>query len=674
MIKNITTSLVFLLLICGTVAGDNWNVTWIPISESIIEKEYIIIVQNLQDVKKDVNISSFFAETNFNISKVEDIEFYEWKLIPYTYTINHYDEINYSEYDFINDTWYIREESIFNFTETIESEKLGWKKCKSNLFGEIGTTKEDNYGFINIPKLNSKNESTGTYNGTKKFKLKFRTPIVYNGKYGSTGKVAILLDNVEYHPYWNTSWLSQKEIILTGDTSGAQTDYQILLNVTYETGMQTDFDDLRFTNDTHEIDSWLESKVNNSYALVWVEFPTTPANGVNQTYYMYYGNAEVINNWDGAATFPSFFYDFEDGTTTGWTEGMTTFEASTTQAKHGLYSLKTQSNSWQYGYDPISAINYPVAYDFYIYSHRNDQVKQFGLASASIADRTNSIYAYASQSGYFGSYNGSSHTNWNVNYNAGQWYHVRIVAYPVTDTYDAYVDDMITPAQTGLSTWGSFSGTIQSVYVRNENSIQYYDSMYIHKYVTNPSSYAFSREKHYTSSIHYNTTNPYNHTIESSGTIIANRSIIVADDINWTAAAVSNDCQMVVTEYNLINTTITNFTLCNASLDWLRVTNLTVGGIYNLTNSTIYEKQTVDVNGEVNFTSDLIPGCYQILFVELSIEPSGLLVELKLIMSEITNEFKNINMGNYLVYAFILIGILLIIFIIQLLSKNVYRG
>ena len=49
--------------------------------------------------------------------------------------------------------------------------------------------------------------------------------------------------------------------------------------------------------------------------------------------------------------------------------------------------------------------------------------------------------------------------------------------------------------------------------------------------------------------------------------------------------------------------------------------------------------------------------------------PSSLLEELKLIMSEITIEFKSVKMGNYLVYAFILIGILLIIFIIQLLPK-----
>jgi parallel beta-helix repeat protein len=48
--------------------------------------------------------------------------------------------------------------------------------------------------------------------------------------------------------------------------------------------------------------------------------------------------------------------------------------------------------------------------------------------------------------------------------------------------------------------------------------------------------------------------------------------------------------------------------------------------------------------------------------------------EIKLITSEITLGLKGINMGNYSVYAFILIGILLIILVIQIISNSIYRG
>jgi hypothetical protein len=48
--------------------------------------------------------------------------------------------------------------------------------------------------------------------------------------------------------------------------------------------------------------------------------------------------------------------------------------------------------------------------------------------------------------------------------------------------------------------------------------------------------------------------------------------------------------------------------------------------------------------------------------------------ETKLIMSEITSELSIIEMGNYLVYAFILIGILLIILVIEIIIRSINRG
>jgi hypothetical protein len=130
------------------------------------------------------------------------------------------------------------------------------------------------------------------------------------GKYGvavkpSAETISQSINNGHFYyldPWWNGSWNYRKTITLTGNTSGAQTDYQLLLNVTYDSNMQADFDDLRFTNDTHQIDAWLESNTTD-YALIWVEFPTTPADGINQDYYMYYGNESVISNWNIDATF-----------------------------------------------------------------------------------------------------------------------------------------------------------------------------------------------------------------------------------------------------------------------------------------------------------------------------------------------------------------------------------
>lgn len=104
---------------------------------------------------------------------------------------------------------------------------------------------------------------------------------------------------------WFSGWNKRKKITLTGGASDTQTDFQLKLIISYDSDMQSDFDDIRFTQSdgTTLIDAWIESKIDDTSAIVWVEFPTTPANGVDQDYYMYYGNAGVASDWDGAATF-----------------------------------------------------------------------------------------------------------------------------------------------------------------------------------------------------------------------------------------------------------------------------------------------------------------------------------------------------------------------------------
>lgn len=125
--------------------------------------------------------------------------------------------------------------------------------------------------------------------------------------------------------WYNVSWSTRKKITLTGGASGAQTNYPLMLNIPYSAGMQSDFDDLRFTQSdgTTLVDCWLETHIASTSATVWVEFPTTPANTVDQIYYMYYGNAGVGNVWSGANTF-TFIDEFNRANSAtvgnGWSE------------------------------------------------------------------------------------------------------------------------------------------------------------------------------------------------------------------------------------------------------------------------------------------------------------------------------------------------------------------
>lgn len=119
---------------------------------------------------------------------------------------------------------------------------------------------------------------------------------------------------------WLTGYGKRKKITLTGGSSGAQTDYQIKLTVAYDSDMQADFDDVRFTESDGStlVSAWLESKTDSSTAVVVVKFPTTPASSATEDYYMYYNQIGIDNNWNGANTF-----DFFDDFIVGWEKDAT---------------------------------------------------------------------------------------------------------------------------------------------------------------------------------------------------------------------------------------------------------------------------------------------------------------------------------------------------------------
>ncbi len=150
----------------------------------------------------------------------------------------------------------------------------------------------------------------------------------------------LLTINSAYAVWWNTDWQYRKQIEITVPDGSSLTDYQVLLNVTYESGMQSDFDDLRFTNncsdDAYEIPYWIENKVDGQYAEVWVKVPT-----INSTICMYYGNSGAANESDIDSTF-LFADDFddEDFNTSKWT-----VESGTYTEADG-YLQRTDTTSW----------------------------------------------------------------------------------------------------------------------------------------------------------------------------------------------------------------------------------------------------------------------------------------------------------------------------------------
>lgn len=125
--------------------------------------------------------------------------------------------------------------------------------------------------------------------------------------------------------WFNASFSKCKNITIENTDGATLTNYQVYINVSYDSDMQADFDDLRFSNEscnnapaveTGELDYWIENKLDSSYIDVWVEVDTISGSS-NRTISMYYDCGTCASVGDGYATFPAFDH-FTSWNTTKW--------------------------------------------------------------------------------------------------------------------------------------------------------------------------------------------------------------------------------------------------------------------------------------------------------------------------------------------------------------------
>ncbi|MFA5051981.1 MAG: DUF2341 domain-containing protein [Patescibacteria group bacterium] len=107
------------------------------------------------------------------------------------------------------------------------------------------------------------------------------------------------------------AWSFRQPVTITNN-GAVQTNYQVKLTIAYDSGMQADFDDLRFaTTGGVQLDYWLQNKTDSTAAVVWVEVGSL-AGASDTIIYMYYGNGAASSASNGEATF-QLFDDFNDG-------------------------------------------------------------------------------------------------------------------------------------------------------------------------------------------------------------------------------------------------------------------------------------------------------------------------------------------------------------------------
>ena len=137
-----------------------------------------------------------------------------------------------------------------------------------------------------------------------------KTYPVYIGVVSSNGVVTFTKVSWRdpFYPWWNMSWRYRKPITIHNPSSEDLYEYQVFINISYNSHMKSDFSDLRFTwynatsNREEEIPYYIEEKVDSQWATIWVKV-TELKNNTDTTIHVYYGNPDATSVSNISATF-----------------------------------------------------------------------------------------------------------------------------------------------------------------------------------------------------------------------------------------------------------------------------------------------------------------------------------------------------------------------------------
>ena len=142
--------------------------------------------------------------------------------------------------------------------------------------------------------------------------------------------------------WWNIAWGKRQPINLHVSSGSTPQNYQILLNITYNSDMKNDFSDLRFisySDNVTELDYWIDEKSDGNWALIWVEIADRITTKNQTLAWMYYGNKGANSNSNGDDTFV-FFDDFEKNDFNRWDFAGSNWVIDSEKSVQGSYSAK----------------------------------------------------------------------------------------------------------------------------------------------------------------------------------------------------------------------------------------------------------------------------------------------------------------------------------------------
>ncbi len=158
--------------------------------------------------------------------------------------------------------------------------------------------------------------------------------------------------------WFDIDWNFRRPVDITENSGSDLTNYPVKIIVIYDSDMNSDFSDLRFTDsdETTLVPYWVESYTPSTSATVWVNVPNILASST-KTIYMYYGNPSVSSTSNATETY-DFYEDFEDETVG--------------QAP----SRWSSSESWTVVMDGTKVVKGPTAGDFFTYLYYDTKLTE----------------------------------------------------------------------------------------------------------------------------------------------------------------------------------------------------------------------------------------------------------------------------------------------------------
>lgn len=161
--------------------------------------------------------------------------------------------------------------------------------------------------------------------------------------------------------WFDASWDARKRVRLQNPDSTTYTNAVVKLDVAYDADMQSDFDDLRFTDQggTTTIPHFIERYTASTDATVWVQVPSLAAEDIS-TIFMYFDNASASSTSSSTATFAAAD-DFEDGNISEYSGDTSLFTVDGTFAYGGSYGLDATGHESDKATDGIARTGLTVS-------------------------------------------------------------------------------------------------------------------------------------------------------------------------------------------------------------------------------------------------------------------------------------------------------------------------